>query len=207
MESQILIADVENYASTTMVDWNDDGSLDLLASLPRPTQHHLLFRNTGGPGVHFAPPETIDLPLIPVIGSVVRVLLADADRDGYRDFLMLSGDWHPIHCDEEYAKTTPLGRRIANGTLGITLALGSLQANLMHVSDPLIAALGIKEWNYKAPIFVGDTLHIELEVADKRLTKGDRYIVERLIRLINQNGTLVQEGRAVSMWQRQKPAA
>ena len=122
-------------------------------------------------------------------------------------FLMFSGDWHPIHCDEEYAKTTPLGRRIANGTLGITLALGSLQANLMHVSDPLIAALGIKEWNYKAPIFVGDTLHIELEVADKRLTKGDRYIVERLIRLINQNGTVVQEGRAVSMWQRQKPAA
>jgi len=122
-------------------------------------------------------------------------------------FLMLSGDWHPIHCDEEYAKTTPLGRRIANGTLGITLALGSLQANLMNVSDPLVAALGIKEWNYKAPIFVGDTLHIELIVADKRLTKGDRYIVERLIRLINQNGTLVQEGRAVSMWQRQKPAA
>ncbi|MFN0172825.1 MAG: FG-GAP repeat domain-containing protein [Bryobacteraceae bacterium] len=75
-----------------MVDWNGDGRLDLLASLPRPTQHHVLFRNTGGPGVPFAPPETIDLPLIPVIGSVVRVLLADANRDGDRDFLMLSGD-------------------------------------------------------------------------------------------------------------------
>lgn len=123
-------------------------------------------------------------------------------------FMMLSGDWHPIHCDEEYAKTTPLGRRIANGTLGITLALGSLQANLMHCSDPLIAALGIKEWNYKAPIFVGDTLHIEMEIADKRMTgKGERYLVERLIRLINQHGAVVQEGRAVSMWQRQKPAA
>ncbi len=123
-------------------------------------------------------------------------------------FLMLSGNWHPIHCDEEYAKTTPMGRRIASGTLGITLALGGLEANLLHCSDPLIAALGIKEWNYKAPIFIGDTLHIEMEITDKRLTgKGDRYLVERLLRLINQRGTVVQEGKAISMWQRQTGAA
>jgi hypothetical protein len=92
VESQVLIADVTNYASTTVADWNGDGRLDLLASLPRPTQHHLLFRNTGGSGVLFAPPEKIDLPPIPVIGSVVRVFLADANRDGDRDVVMLSGD-------------------------------------------------------------------------------------------------------------------
>ena len=118
-------------------------------------------------------------------------------------FMMLSGDWEPIHCDEEYAKTTPLGRRLVHGTYGITLALGSLQAGLLKSTDPLVAALGIKEWNYKGPLFVGDTVHIELEIAGKRLTsKGDKYIVERLIRLINQHGKVVQEGRAESMWQR-----
>ena len=37
-------------------------------------------------------------------------------------FTMLSGDWHPIHCDEDYARKTPLGRRLVHGTLGITLA-------------------------------------------------------------------------------------
>jgi acyl dehydratase len=117
-------------------------------------------------------------------------------------FMMLSGDWHPIHCDEEYAKTTPLGRRLVHGTLGITLALGSLQAGLLESSDPLVAALGIKQWNYKAPIFVGDTLHIELEVGGKRVTsKGDRYVVERKFRLINQHGVVVQEGSAESIWQ------
>lgn len=123
-------------------------------------------------------------------------------------FLMLSGNWHPIHCDEEYAKTTPMGRRIAPGPFGIMLALGCLEVNLLPCSDPLVAALGIKEWKYKAPIFIGDTLHVEMEIADKRMTgKDDRYLVERLIRLINQHGTVVQEGRAVSMWQRQSSAS
>ena len=117
-------------------------------------------------------------------------------------FTMLSGDWHPIHCDEEYARKTPLGRRLVHGTLGITLALGSLQAGLLVSRDPLVAALGIKEWKYKAPIFVGDTLHVEMEIAGKRVTsRGDRYIVERLFRLINQHGVEVQEGRTESIWQ------
>ncbi len=118
-------------------------------------------------------------------------------------FMMLSGDWEPIHCDEEYAKTTPLGRRIVHGTFGITLAMGGLQAGLLKSSDPLIAALGIKEWNYRAPLFVGDTVHLEIEIVSKRVTsKGNRYIVERLMRLINQHGIVVQDGRAESMWQK-----
>ena len=118
-------------------------------------------------------------------------------------FTMLSGDWEPIHCDEEYAKATPIGRRLVHGSLGIALAMGGLQAGLLRSKDPLIAALGIKEWNYRAPLFIGDTVHLEIEIARKRLTsKGDRYIVERVMRLINQNGVVVQEGRAESMWQR-----
>ena len=116
-------------------------------------------------------------------------------------FTLLSGDWHPIHSDEAYAKGTALGRRLVHGTFGITLALGSLQARLMPVADPLLAALGLREWTYKAPLFVGDTVHIEMEVADKRVTsRGDRYIVERRIRLIKEDGTLVQEGLEASMW-------
>ena len=118
-------------------------------------------------------------------------------------FAMLSGDWEPIHCDEEFARSTPIGGRLVHGTLGITLAMGGLQSGLLRSRDPLIAALGIKEWNYRAPLFIGDTVHLEIEIASKRLTsKGDRYIVERIMRLINQNGVVVQEGRAESMWQR-----
>jgi len=116
-------------------------------------------------------------------------------------FVLLSGDWHSIHCDEAYAAATPLGRRLVHGTFGITMALGSLEAQVLNVVDRLIAALGIREWSYKAPIFIGDTLHIELELAGKRITsRGDAYILQRHIRLINQSGTVVQEGLVDSMF-------
>ncbi len=68
--------------------------------------------------------------------------------------MMLTGAWHPIHADQEYAKTTPLGRRVAQGTLGIALALGHLETELLVSADPLIAALGIADWAYK-----GSNLH------------------------------------------------
>jgi acyl dehydratase len=118
-------------------------------------------------------------------------------------FMMLTGAWHPIHADEEYAKTTPLGRRIAQGTLGIALALGNLETDLLVSADPLVAALGIAEWVYKSPIFIGDTLHVAVEIVGKDATKsGERYIVTRRIELLNQDGKLVQEGLVRSMFQR-----
>jgi len=116
-------------------------------------------------------------------------------------FVLLSGDWHAIHCDAAYAATTPLGRRLVHGTLGIAVALGSLEAQVLRVADTLIAALGISEWNYQAPIFLGDTLHIEMEIAEKRITRsGDRYVLRRHIRLINQDGVVVQEGKVASIF-------
>jgi acyl dehydratase len=62
-------------------------------------------------------------------------------------------------------------------------------------SGSAIAMLSIKDWQFKAPIFIGDTLHFELEILSKRLTsKGDRGIVGRRFRLINQRGEVTQEG-------------
>lgn len=111
-------------------------------------------------------------------------------------FMMLVGDWHAIHADEEYARTTPLGRRVTHGTLGIALAMG-MQYTVMDFTDPIVGALGIDDWKFKAPLFVGDTVHVEVEILGKRVTSsGDKAIVQRKIRLINQTGQIVQEGRS-----------
>jgi acyl dehydratase len=110
------------------------------------------------------------------------------------NFAMLSGDWNPIHTDEEFAKSTYYGKRVVHGLFGLSMMTGLLDRTGLFAGS-IIAALGIRDWNYKAPVFVGDTLHFEMEIASKRLTsKGDRGIVDRKFRLINQSNEVVQEG-------------
>jgi acyl dehydratase len=127
--------------------------------------------------------------------------VTDADHSM---FMMLTGGWHPIHCDLEYAKQAGLEKLLVQGTFGVALALGGhLEAPLLQSADPLVGALGIKEWSYLGPISVGDTLHIEVEIAAKKLTSdGRRYIIDRQISVINQSGKVIQKGIARSMWKR-----
>jgi acyl dehydratase len=106
----------------------------------------------------------------------------------------LSGDFTPIHTDAEVGRRGPFGQRIAHGPLGLTFAIG-LSARLAMFEDTAIAALGVKEWKYLGPIFIGDTLHVEIEVIGKRLTSNpSRGILERRYRVIKQDDTVVQEG-------------
>jgi acyl dehydratase len=109
-------------------------------------------------------------------------------------FAMLSGDWNSIHTDEEFAKKSFYGKRVVHGVFGISLMTGLMDRTGLF-GGSAIAMLGIRDWQFKAPIFVGDTLHFEMEIVSKRLTsKGDRGIVDRKFRLINQRGEVVQEG-------------
>lgn len=114
-------------------------------------------------------------------------------------FMMLSGDWDPIHSDEEYARTTPAGRRLMHGTFGITLAMG-MQSGAVAFADPIVGALSLKEWTFRKPLSIGDTVHVEVEFIGTRVTSGgDRYIVERWLRLVRHDGVVIQDGIAATM--------
>jgi acyl dehydratase len=112
---------------------------------------------------------------------------------------MISGDWHPIHSDESYAKKRGLRGRLFQGSFGILVATG-MATVLPHFSDEIIGATGIREWAYRAPIFVGDTVHVRSVILNKRVTSdGKRAIIERTLSLINQTDAIVQEGVAGTM--------
>jgi acyl dehydratase len=112
---------------------------------------------------------------------------------------MISGDWHPIHSDESYAKQRGLPGRLFQGSFGILIATGMATA-LPHFSDEIIGATGIREWTYRAPLFVGDTVHVRSVILNKRVTSdGKRAIIERTLSLINQKDAIVQEGIAGTM--------
>ena len=114
-------------------------------------------------------------------------------------FMMLCGDWHPIHADAEFAKGTPAGQRMMHGTLGIALAMG-MQATALEFADPLLGALGLKEWNFRRPLFIGDTVHVEIEILVRRVTSdGGRYVVERRLSLVRHDGEVIQDGIATAL--------
>lgn len=109
------------------------------------------------------------------------------------NFAGLSGDYNPLHTNEQYAKTTIFGRRIAHGVLGIALMVGFNQS-LGITEETMHAFLGL-EWDFLRPVFIGDTLHLEIEVESKRESKkDDRGIVNFRCRMVNQHGEVAQEG-------------
>jgi len=109
-------------------------------------------------------------------------------------FSMLSGDWNPIHANAEYAATTRYKQRLGHGALGIALATGMMHE--MGIFDrTAVAMLGLKEWAFKKPIFIGDTLHLRLEVVGARPGESARMgAIDRRLQLINQRGEIVQDG-------------
>jgi acyl dehydratase len=106
----------------------------------------------------------------------------------------LSGDFNPLHTDEESARLTQFGRRIAHGPLGIAVLVGLL-ARLGHLEGTAIAMLGL-EWSFRRPIFIGDTVHARVSIESMKESKQpDRGVIVRHIELLNQEGEVVQQGR------------
>ncbi|MFZ2157315.1 MAG: MaoC/PaaZ C-terminal domain-containing protein, partial [Bradyrhizobium sp.] len=83
--------------------------------------------------------------------------ISDADISAFAE---LSGDHNKLHIDEDYAKTTPFKTRIAHGPLGFAIATG-LSYSTGLFDGTTLALLGV-EWSFTAPIFPGDTLHVEM---------------------------------------------
>lgn len=111
-------------------------------------------------------------------------------------FMMLCGDWHPIHADEEHARTTPAGTRLMHGSFGIAITMG-MQAAAVEFADPMLGALGLKEWSFREPLRIGDTVHATVEILSRRVTRdGGRYVVERKLGLVRSDGTVIQDGIA-----------
>jgi len=108
-------------------------------------------------------------------------------------FAGLTGDFNPVHTDEEFAKTTPFGTRILHGPAVFAIATG-LEFRLGLKEGTAIAFLGMT-WNLKAPVKIGDTIHVFQKVSAVRATSNPaRGIVTFWVEVRNQAGTVCQEG-------------
>lgn len=116
-------------------------------------------------------------------------------------FAGLSGDFNPLHTDALFASETPFGERIAHGMLIASMATG--MSNWTGVFEGTTLALMEQVIRYKQVVKLGDTIHLELNVANKKETsKPDRGVVTFDTNVLNQNGETVLEGQWVLMMRR-----
>jgi acyl dehydratase len=108
-------------------------------------------------------------------------------------FAALSGDYNPLHVNEEYCKTTQFGGRIAHGPLVYAIAAG-LVFQLHLYDDTLIAFLGFDSLKFTKPVKPGDTIHARLKVLEKReKSNPERGVMKRQLQVLNQRGEVVQD--------------
>lgn len=109
------------------------------------------------------------------------------------NFAALTGDFNPMHTDAEYMKTHPMGQRVAHGMLTLSYAVGQMY-QLGFLERTTIAFRGL-EMKFSLPVFIGDTIYVELEVTEvkdmKRLGGGS---VTCEVKIVNQHGKTVQSG-------------
>ncbi|HWF11952.1 MAG TPA: MaoC/PaaZ C-terminal domain-containing protein [Bryobacteraceae bacterium] len=101
------------------------------------------------------------------------------------NFAGLSGDFSALHMDEEFAKTTPFGRRIAHGTLVFSISIGLVtQMNL--VGESLIAFYGVEKLRFTKPVFIGDTVRVTKKVSELLERGAGRGVVTFATTVLNQ---------------------
>lgn len=104
-------------------------------------------------------------------------------------FAAVSGDVNPVHLDEEFAKTTRFGGRIAHGMLTGALVSAALACVL---PGPGTVYLN-QSLRFTAPVRLGDTVTIKLKVTGKR--DGRRFVTLEC-EAVNQSGETVATGVA-----------
>lgn len=108
-------------------------------------------------------------------------------------FGTLTGDFNPMHMDAEYMKDHLFGQRIAHGMLALSYAVG--QAYQLGFMEKTVLAFRSLEMKFSQPVFIGDTLRVEITVADlKPAEKLGGGMVTINVRILNQNDTAVQKG-------------
>lgn len=108
-------------------------------------------------------------------------------------FGALTGDFVPLHFDAEFASETMFGQRIAHGMLVASYAIGML-TQLGHLERTVLAFRAL-ELKFSAPVFIGDTIRVEMRVTEKKPARrmGGGWVTSE-IKIRKQDDTVVQSG-------------
>lgn len=107
-------------------------------------------------------------------------------------FAGLTGDNHPIHYDEEYARKTRFGARVAHGLL--VMAMTAVGASpLSHRLEASMVAFVEQRCRFLKPVFIGDAVYPVFEVVALE-PKGEQGLLRLGVKIRNQRSEVVLEG-------------
>ncbi len=133
-----------------------------------------------------------DVPFAEIqIGDKASMAKTISDYDVY-GFAGITGDFNPVHVNDEFAKTTQFKGRIAHGMLSAGLISAVIGTALPGMNAIYLG----QELTFKLPARVGDTLTATVEVLEKIEAKK-RLIFRTTV--VNQEGKLVVDGKATIM--------
>jgi len=118
-------------------------------------------------------------------------------------FATLTGDFHPVHTDAEWAAESLFGGRIAHGALLLSYCVGLVPFDPEHV----VALRGFDRVAFKRPVRIGDTIRVEGEVASKQELDGDTGLVVFSWKILNQRDEAVALAKARVVWRRASEGA
>ena len=99
-----------------------------------------------------------------------------------------TGDFFPHHMDEEWCKTQPFKKRIAHGTMIFSIGIGLTASEI----NPEAFSKGYDRLRFVKPVFIGDTIHSVVTIADKSESKKVEYgTVTEHVEVFNQDGEVV----------------
>lgn len=99
------------------------------------------------------------------IGDTADFAKTVSEYDVY-GFAGIVGDFYAVHLNEEFAKTTRFGRRIAQGSLSVGFI--STVMGYMAQKAPNPGAVSYRyDITFKAPVFIGDTVTATLRLREK----------------------------------------
>ena len=122
--------------------------------------------------------------------------IGEADVTG---FATLTGDTHPQHTDAEWAAGSRFGERIAHGLLVLSYAAGLVPFD----PERVVALRRVGDAVFKQPVKIGDTIHVEGEIAATSELDPEHGLVETRWRVLNQRGKLVLRTTVEVVWRRE----
>ena len=114
-------------------------------------------------------------------------------------FATLTGDFHPVHTDAEWAAESLFCSRIAHGALLLSYCVGLVPFD----PEQVLALRGFDRVSFKRPVRIGDTIRVEGEVSSKQELDGATGLVLFSWKIVNQRSETVALAKARVVWRRE----